>query len=158
VSGASSDGTVIDGFGGDRIFHVPGASSLSVASLTLKRGSANEGGAILSAGPGPLSVTNVRFERNLAGTGAAIRQVDGPLTIVGCDFNANVSGYPGGTVSKTGLGALSISTSTFTANTGSGPGGAVSFDGADLVNISDCQFATNNGGSGGSVWVNAALG
>ena len=158
ISGAGSDETVIDGFGGDRIFHVPGQASLSVAGLTLKRGSANEGGAILSAGPGSLAVGSVRFERNLAGTGSAIRHADGPLTIVGCDFNANVSGYPGGTVSKTGLGALSISTSTFTANTGSGPGGAVSFDGADVVTISDCQFATNNGGSGGSVWVNAALG
>ena len=158
ISGTGSDATIIDGFGGDRIFHVPGASSLSVASLTLKRGSANEGGAILSAGPGPLSVTNVRFERNLANTGSAIRHADGPLTIVGCDFDANVAGWPGGTVTKTGLGALSIATSTFTANTGSGPGGAVSFDGADFVNVSDCQFAANSGGSGGSVWVNAALG
>ena len=158
ISGAGSDETIVDGFGGDRILHVHGAAGLSVANLTLKRGSAGEGGAILHAGPGSLVVTNVRFERNLAGTGSAIRHVEGPLTIVGCDFSGNVSGWPGGTVTKTGLGALAISASTFTANTSSGPGGAVSFDGADLVNISDCQFTANSGYSGGSVWVNAALG
>ena len=160
ISGAGSDDTVVDGFGADRILDVLGAIDLTVTDLTLKRGSAGggEGGAIRHTGPGALSVTNVRFERNLANVGAAIRHSDGPLTIVGCDFNANVAGYPGGAVNKTGGGALSIGGSTFTSNSGDGPGGAVSFDGADAVGISDSRFVANSGNSGGSVSVNAALG
>lgn len=160
VAGAGSDNTIIDGFGADRIFDGFGASALAVNDLTLKRGAAGggEGGAIRHGGPGALAVTNVRFERNIANVGAAIRHSDGPLTITGCDFNANVAGWPGGTVNKTGLGPLSIGTSAFTSNTSDGPGGAVSFDGADLVGIADSRFVANSGYSGGSVAVNAAFG
>src|SRR5262249_48349405 len=85
IAGAGSDNTIIDGFGGDRIFDAFGLINFVVSDLTLKRGSAggSEGGAIRDAGPGPLTVTNVRFERNIANTGAAIRHSDGPLTITG---------------------------------------------------------------------------
>jgi hypothetical protein len=160
IAGAGSDDTIIDGFGADRILDVFNGAAVAVNDLTLKRGSAGggEGGAIRDAGPGPLAVTNVRFERNIANVGAAIRHADGPLTVTGCDFSANVAGWPGGTINKTGMGPLSIGTSTFTSNTSDGPGGAVAFDGADLVGIADSRFDANSGYSGGSVAVNAALG
>jgi CSLREA domain-containing protein len=156
--GAGSDDTIIDGFGADRILDVVGSHTLTLGELTLKRGSVGgaEGGAIRHPGFGPLTITNVRFERNMATTGAAIRHGDGPLTITGCDFNANISGYPGGAVNKTGVGALSISASTFTSNSGDGAGGAVAFDGSEAVSIADSRFLANTGYSGGSVSINAA--
>jgi CSLREA domain-containing protein len=160
VAGTGSDDTIIDGFGADRIFDVFGPIAFDLSEATLKRGSAggSEGGAIRHAGPGPLTVTNVRFERNLANVGAAIRHSDGVLTITGSDFSANVAGWPGGAVNKTGPGALVIDASSFTANTGDGAGGAVAFDGSDFVGISNSDFIANSGYSGGSVAVNAALG
>jgi CSLREA domain-containing protein len=160
IAGAGNDSTIIDGFGADRIIDVLGPNDLAVSDLTLKRGSAGggEGGAIRHAGPGALTVTNVRFERNLANVGAAIQHADGPLAITGCDFNANVAGYPGAAVNKTGTGALTIGTSRFSANSSDGSGGAIFFDGEEAVAISDSEFVSNSGANGGSVAVNASQG
>lgn len=161
VAGAGADDTEIDGFGADRIFDVHGANDLTVSDLTIKRGSAGgeEGGAIRHAGPGALTITNVRFERNLATGGAAVRHTGGPLTVSGSVFNANVAGYDGGAIRKDGTGAVAITGTVFSANTSSGPGGAVLIDGPENVGIADSQFLANGAGSsGGAVAVAGAPG
>ena len=158
ITGAGADTTAIDGYGADRIFDVIGGA-LSLTNLTLRRGSPSggNGGAIQHAGPGALTLTSVRLERNFANTGAAVYDSGGPLAVTGCTFSENVAGYSGGGIYKTDAGSLTVSASVFAGNVGGGgSGGAVAFDGAEGVAIDGSQFTSNSGGSGGAVWVNQA--
>ena len=161
ISGVGSGQTIVDGSGADRIFDVLGASDVVLAELTLRRGSVpgGNGGAVRHAGPAGMSLTNVRLERNFAGTGAGLHHTDGALAISGGAFEDNVAGYAGGAIYKAGTGTLVVSGASFTANLAAGgPGGAIAFDGPEGVTVTSSQFASNSGGGGGALAVNQAGG
>ena len=160
VAGAGVDQTIIDGSGADRVFDLVDGTDFVLTNLTVRRGSpaGQNGGAVRSPGPGAIVITSVRFERNTAGSGAAVYQDDGPLTITTCTFDNNVAGYYGGAVYKGGSGALEVRGSVFSDNQSGGPGGSIGFNGPDGVTIVDCQFNASSGGTGGSVSVESSYG
>src|SRR5581483_7184488 len=150
VTGAGADGTVIDGAGSDRVFHVVGGSGLALANLTIRNGDAGgaPGGGVWSAVPGAgLGVTNVVFAGNHAATGGAVFANDA-LSMSGSTFTDQVAGE-GGAVVAAGSGAVAIDACRFASNFASGSGGGGRVQTTADVTVSGTSFADNFATSGG---------
>ena len=159
-----------------RIFDVASAGSLTLTSLTLSHGLANNGvqggGAIFSHGI--LSVTGSMFKSNsspaLHGTSGGAINNSGVLTVTTSTFSANSAQEGGGVFNQktatitnstftgnkanvfgggglvSAAGTTTVTRDTFTGNTGPG-GGAIDNDAT--VNINESTFTGNTAGSNG---------
>ena len=169
-----SGGVIIDGGGKYQPFYISSTSaSVGLVNLTLQNSynSSNGGGvgygaAILDYGT--LSVTNVNFLNNAAGTtttqgeGAAILNANAsPLTVTDCYFANNTAIGPpsdgiGGAILTSGT--TTITGSTFYKNSALTDGGAIyTVDGNNLT-ISNSTFGSNSGPvEGGAIWSSGPL-
>ena len=159
IAGAGPDATVIDGLGADRVFHVVGASGLTLSNLTVRNGDAtgSAGGGIFHVGPSPLVLSGVRLEDNHADTGGAVFVANGELTVAGSVFQGNASAGGAG-IFKVGSGFLAISGSEFTSNRSTGPGGAVYCGSMPAVAVSDSHFTSNASNAGGALYLAGTTG
>jgi hypothetical protein len=175
-NGATITRSTAAGIPSFRIFDVASTGSLTLTSLTLSHGLANNGveggGAIINQGT--MSVTGGIFNNNSApalhGTSGGAIDNKGVLTVTTSTFSGN-SGQEGGgvfnektaTITKTtftnnkatvfGGGALvsaagttTVTGDTFTGNSGPG-GGAIDND--SIVNVNDSTFFNNTAGTNG---------
>ena len=175
-SGATITRSSAGGTAAFRIFDVASAGNLTLSSVTLSNGLANNGvqggGAIYSHGT--LSVSGSTFTGNSSpattGTSGGAINSSGTLTVTTSTFTGNTAQEGGGVFNQKtatitnstftnnkatiyGGGALlnaagteTVTGDTFTGNTGPG-GGAIDNDTA--LNISDSTFYNNTGGSNG---------
>ncbi len=175
-NGATITRSTASGTPAFRVFDVATAGSLTLTSLTLSNGLANNGvqggGAIFNHGT--LSVTGSTFTGNsspaTSGTSGGGIDSSGTLTVTTSTFTGNTAQEGGGifnqktaTVTNStftnnkatiygggallnAAGTMTVTGDTFSGNTGPG-GGAIDND--TTLNISDSTFFNNTGGSNG---------
>ncbi len=175
-SGATIARSTVSGTPVFRIFDVASAGSLTLNSVTISNGLANNGqqggGGIFNHGT--LTVTGGTFTNNSAPsssgtsggginnsgtlnlststfTGNSAQEGGGVFnqhtaTITGDTFTGNTATIYGGGALLNAAGTMTVSGSTFTGNTGPG-GGAIDND--TTLNISDSTFNGNTGGTNG---------
>jgi hypothetical protein len=181
-NGATIARSTVSGTASFRIFDVASAGHLTLTSLTLSHGLANNGveggGAIFNHGT--LSVTGSTFSNDsspaLKGTSGGAINNSGVLTLTTSTFTGNSAQEGGGvfnqktaTITKStftsnkanvygggaivaAAGTTTVTGDTFTGNSGPG-GGAIDND--STVNVSDSTFTNNTAGvNGGGAIVN----
>jgi hypothetical protein len=148
-----------------RIFDVGPGGSLTLNSVTLSNGLAddgvNGGGAILSRGS--LTVTGSTFSGNSSpaatGTSGGAINTAGPLTVSGSTFSGNTAQEGGAIFNQSTAGATTVTDSTFAGNTATifGGGALVSADGT--TNLVRDTFSNNiaAGTAGGGAIDNDAI-
>ena len=188
ITGAGAGSTIIDAAGRGRAFQVDTGSSLTLTGMTVQNGSVGnirpaasprvgphatapacpapeegevDGGAILQNGP--LTLTDDAFTGNLAnGSGGAIEDNGGALTVSGSTFSDNVScrgfsapgttGLPaGGAIFESSGAPVTIDSSTFTSNSAASAGGGVSEEGGATLTVTNSTFTGNTALSGGAI-------
>ena len=134
--------------GGDavRLFEVASGGRLELSGLTLTRGRASGGGAILNSGT--LSIADVVVERSQAtGLGGAILSY-GALTVQGSTLSGN-SAFEGGALDVE-FGTATVTRSTFSGNSAAAVGGAV-WNGGTL-SLSSVTIAGNTAPTASAVY------
>ncbi len=137
-----------------RIFDVSSAGNLTLRSLTLRNGLADNGvaggGAIFSHGT--LTVVSCHFIGNSSpsatGTSGGAINNSGTLTVSSSTFSRNVAQEGGGIFNQK---TATVSTSTFTGNTATIFGGGAVVDGAGTLTLNRDTFAGNSGPGGGAI-------
>ena len=121
------------------VFTINPGITVSISNLTLKNGSAVQGGAIYNNGN--LSIANCTL------TGNSVYQSDIYATY---QYTYLYTFYRGGAIYNTGI--LSIADCTFTDNCASSSGGAI-YNNGTLVSVSNCTFTNNTAvrGDGGAI-------
>jgi hypothetical protein len=117
---------------------------LEVEDSTFDANSADEGGAILVDGVGPVVIRNSTFTNNSAPDGAAVYtdfDIDA-VTITGSTFDQNIGGAA---VLAWFPSTATIRTSSFTNN----PDGGLNVNGADAIFLTGSTFCGNEGILGG---------
>jgi hypothetical protein len=153
--GAGADRTVVDGGTGTGLLRVlPKAAPVTVAGVTLTRGSHEEGGAIFTSKTEPAASITVRdsaLEGNAATRlGGAIATIGTPLTVIDSTINNNTAEAGGGIYANGS--AVTIRDSSLTSNVTSPFGGggmyATGNAGGPIV-VTDSTVADNIAGSVG---------
>jgi CSLREA domain-containing protein len=138
--------------------------NVTVASCTFSgnqakaasNGGFGHGGAILSFGHTPLTVTNCTFSQNIAGGfGGAINNFGSPgarltTTVSNSSFTGNVSSQSGGALYG-GFGRYTLNNCTFANNTATNAGGGI-FNKNGVLLLINCTLANNTASqSGGGI-------
>jgi predicted outer membrane repeat protein len=169
-----------DGTGDVQIFYVNSGVNAALQNLTMTKGSAARGGAILNYGT--LTANNCNFSDNratdliLGGGGinnngtatvtnstfsgnSAIREGGGIATNYGTSVSITNSTFSGNSTSTNGggiynySGTLTVMNSTFTGNSAHGEGGAI----AGTVTVTGSTFANNSATDGGGISVGGTV-
>ena len=143
-----------------RIFDVAGGGSLTLNSLTLSNGLANNGqqggGAIFNHGT--LAVTSGTFTNNSSpattGTSGGAIDSSGTLTVTTSTFSGN-SAQEGGGIMNQNL--ATVTNSTFSGNTATTFGGGASVNAAGTETLTGDTFVGNTGPGGGALDNDAIL-
>jgi CSLREA domain-containing protein len=146
ITGASQDGTIIDGVGADRVFHVATNIPLTVRALTIRNGTVSApGGGIAAEANAAITVGNVTFGLNRAATGGAIFGSTATLIVEGSRFENNLAAAGAGAIAHgAGAASLEIRNSTFADNVAaSGDGGALAYGGSGTVTIDGVTLQRN---------------
>lgn len=148
-----------------RIFDVGPGGSLTLNSVTLRNGLAddgvNGGGAILSHGS--LTVTKSTFSGNSSpaatGTSGGAINSAGPLTVSLSTFTGNTAQEGGAIFNQSTTGAATVTDSTFAANTATIFGGGALVTAQGTTNLTRDTFSRNNatGNPGGGAIDNDAI-
>ncbi|MFE0040110.1 right-handed parallel beta-helix repeat-containing protein [Streptomyces sp. NPDC059015] len=132
-----------------RFFHVETGGDLKLRHLTLTRGEAVLGGAILVEASGRLDLDKVALTQNSATEGGAIHN-EGIAHIRHSTLTRNdVGGGIGGAIRNL-TGTVDISTTEITYNTGDGRGGGLRTDGGAL-RINKSLISHNSSGHSGGI-------
>jgi len=164
VTNCTLDGNSTGGGSGGAIFN---EGTMTIAGSTFTNNSApNDGGAVINASPGTLTVTDSTLSGNGAtangGGGGAIANT-GVATVLRSAFYDNYGVGYGGAIRTDGSaptgGSLTVVNSTFTGNTGGaqtgGGGGAIGSVNAGTVRILNSTITSNSAGSaadGGGIY------
>jgi chitodextrinase len=143
-----------------RIFDVASGGSLTLNTLTLSNGLANNGqqggGAIFNHGT--LAVTAGTFTNNSSpattGTSGGAIDSSGTLTVTTSTFSGNSAQEGGGVFNQN---IATIINSTFTSNTATIYGGGASVNGAGTETLAGDTFVGNTGPGGGALDNDATL-
>lgn len=148
-----------------RIFDVGAGGSLTLNSVTLRNGLAddgvNGGGAILSRGS--LTVTESTFSGNSSpaatGTSGGAINTAGPLTVSLSTFTGNTAQEGGAIFNQSTTGATTVTDSTFAGNTATIFGGGALVSANGTTNLARDTFSGNNaaGTAGGGAIDNDAV-
>ena len=148
-----------------RIFDVGPGGSLTLNSVTLSNGLAddgvNGGGAILSHGS--LSVTESTFSGNsspsITGTSGGAINSAGPLTVSLSTFTGNTAQEGGAIFNQSTTGAATVTDSTFAGNTATIFGGGALVSAQGTTNLARDTFSQNSaaGTAGGGAIDNDAI-
>ena len=151
-------GTIIfDGNDSTRLFFMNPGASLELVRVTLQSGnsagSGNGSGGAIYNWDGTLTVTGSTFSGNntgfFASSGGAIYNENGALTITTSTFSGN-SAVGGGAIHNTGM--TTVIASAFSSNSATNSGGAIyNFDEGTLTIIAS-TFSENNAPGGGAVF------
>lgn len=148
IVGENKKYTVIDAQNTGNIFLVKTGVSLTLLGLTLKNGSATEGGAIYN--DGKLIIENCIFNSNTASMdGGAIKSGKNGLSISHSIFNSN-SAPQGGAVSNY-IGTMISSYNTFTYNKATLDDGAAILNNRGAAKLNHDIFSYNTGIVSGAV-------
>jgi hypothetical protein len=153
-NGATIRRSAVAGIPAFRILDVGPAGHLTLNSLTLSNGLANNGvqggGAIFSHGT--LSVTGSTFTGNSspAATGTSGGGIDssGTLTVTTSTFTGNTAQEGGGIFNQK---TATVKNSTFTNNTATMFGGGAMVNGAGTMTVTGDTFTGNTGPGGGAI-------
>ncbi|MFL5328106.1 MAG: beta strand repeat-containing protein [Gemmataceae bacterium] len=156
INGSGKNNLTINGNNTGRLFNVTGGS-LSIASITLKGGSATGTGGAINFGESTVTVTDCLVTGNTASThGGAFYMSNnkGELDIVGSDISGNSAGGTGGVFSNqhtTGAPVVRITSSLLSGNKSDSHGGALyfRFDGNCTIVNSTVTGNTASGTGGG---------
>ncbi len=163
--GGSFDGTVT--------FNCGGAATITVTSTkTISADTTIDGGSVITISGGmtvgvfsvnsgvTFRVQNLTIaDGAIVGSGGAIHNNGGTLTVTNCIFSGNSATPPGGGLGQGGAiffadGTLSVTGSTFSGNSAPDRGSAIGTqisNFADTMTVTNCTFTGNgaNGGAGG---------
>lgn len=135
-----ASGVSIDGQEQYRAFQVKNSANVTLRHLTLRRCTANKGGAIHNAGI--LVVYGMTLLDNRAGTGGAIASVSGSLQLINSTLAGNIATGDGGALAIIG-GKANLTNSTLSDNAAKN-GGAVYNDGQLLLRNSILANSKNS--------------
>ena len=165
----------LDGAGSHGLLYIADTGTVTINNLTLKNGSADEGGAIyvengtltinnstlnnnsadwggaiyVSVSGGTLTISDSSFSNNSATLGGAINAMQGTSTISGSSFRGNSADFGGAIIS---WGSLTISNSTLSNNAASSQGGAI-YAGAGALTLNHITIADNSASAGNGIHV-----
>jgi hypothetical protein len=159
-AGATITRSTATGVPAFRLFDVAGGGSLTLNSLTLSNGLANNGqqggGAIFSHGT--LAVTAGTFTNNSSpattGTSGGAIDSSGTLTVTTSTFSGN-SGQEGGGIMNQN--SATVTNSTFTSNNATIYGGGALVNAAGTATLAGDTFVGNTGPGGGAIDNDATL-
>jgi len=155
ITGDGSGTTFIDGGGLDRVFDVALNGDLTVSGVTIRNGSADQGGGVRNAGLLTLSKVTISGNTATSQDGGVWNRSTGVLTISDSIVSANTAGSYYGGVGNDNGGTLALIRSLVTGNTaplaggGLGIAGNATFTNATIVQntvTSGGVFATGDGG------------
>ncbi|MDI9615069.1 hypothetical protein [Methanothermobacter sp.] len=146
ITGQSTTGTVIDCEAMGRAFNVSSGAVLVLRNLTVRNGSAFEGGAVMNHGE--LQVENCLLMSNTAAGGGAIYS-DGTVKLAESHLMENSAEDGGAVYSK---GVLEVTESTFNENEALGCGGSIYSAPYSSLNIRDSSFALGHAEAGGAIY------
>jgi CSLREA domain-containing protein len=127
IQGAGASTTVVDGGGLDRVFHVPQATTVTIADITIRNGVVDgAGGGIWINSGSPSGVTTldrVVVTRNTSTNGGGIALPNGGQLSINASTISNntTSGVGGGIQNYDGV--IALNNTTISGNTASSPGG-----------------------------------
>jgi CSLREA domain-containing protein len=153
IVGAGAGVTIINGNGGvinDRVFHIPGAKTVSISGVTITGGNMVGGAGGCISNSGALTINNSTIGGNAAGTsGGGIYNI-GALTIANSTISGNTAATSGGGGVFNIGGPLAIASSTISGNTAtaSNGGGINNWTTASIANstISGNTASLDGGG------------
>ena len=159
-NGATIARSTASGTAAFRIFDVASAGNLTLNSLTLSNGLANNGvqggGAIFSHGT--LSVTGSTFTGNsspaTSGTSGGGIDSSGTLTVTTSTFTGNTAQEGGGIFNQK---IATVTNSTFTNNKATIYGGGALLNAAGTMTVTGDTFSGNTGPGGGAIDNDATL-
>jgi predicted outer membrane repeat protein len=155
IEAAAGANVTLDGDGLYQILSFDNVTSVSVSGISFFDAEAASGAAIKIL-DGSLSVTNSTFDSGVAvGSGSAIFANPGPVTVSDSDFTNNQNG--GDAVIYVGSAAngqgVTVSDSSFSNNVSTGEGGAISVDGVAAAALIEVSDSEfmNNDGRYGAI-------
>jgi hypothetical protein len=148
ITGPGASKLTIDGGGSYQIFKIS-AGPVSVSGLKISGGKITGSGAAISETGGDLTVTACEFANNSATLkgGAIFAAAPAGLTVENSTFTGNSAEF-GGAISTSAAG-LAIANSTFSGNSASSQGGAVNYFPTAAGSITNNTFYGNSVGSSG---------
>jgi phospholipase/lecithinase/hemolysin len=132
-------GLKISGAGDSRILDVSAGANVSLSTLSLVRGNADQGGAIRNAGT--LQLSDVVLANNKAGQGGAIYNT-GSLGLSGSLVLSNTASGAGGGIAASSGGTLRVEGSTLLGNR-AGQGGGVHVGAGSSLTLTDATVIGN---------------
>lgn len=163
IAGPGADQLAVSGNNFSRIFNISSGVTASISGLTVKNGSATDGGGIFNPDRrSVLTVSNCVFSGNSAGDAGGGIFNSATMTINNCRFSGNSAITAGGGAPSSvgggiincswsgGSGAMTINNCTFSGNSASHGGGGIVNDAATMT-INNSTFAGNSGYNGGGI-------
>jgi hypothetical protein len=145
IRGVDAKSTIIDGALLDRVFHVFPGAILTLENLTIRNGSAFDGGGIFNQGT--LNLRNVNVILNVAANqGGGIFNA-GTMNVTGSAIAQNVTGSRGGGVNNTGT--ASYLNTTISSNLAVSRGGGIFNENAAASTMLNVSIIGNEAGSRG---------
>ena len=149
--GAGARTTIIDARGQSRVIEVLSEASAIVAGVTLRGGSATDGGGAHVAAGGILNLYNAHVEDNAAVTrGGGIHAVGGIAVANSTIAGNRVTSGNGGGIAADSDGNVVLLRSTVTGNTATASGGGIAAAGG--VSIVGSTIARNSAAAGGGLF------
>jgi hypothetical protein len=147
----------ISGAGSVRLFVIAPNRTVTLSGLTLAAGYApSDGGAVFSEGA--LSLDGVRMTRSRStGSGGAVFQRTGSLTINNSYFSGQHAGTGGGAIATENA-RLIINSSGFAENAASSSGGAILANGSSTEIRNSALFSNQAGDFGGAIAIAGSSG
>jgi hypothetical protein len=154
IQGVGAQHTIVDGGGLDRVFHVLGGATVTIAGLTIRNGNpgvASSGGGVLVAGPSTLTLTNVLVTQNAAAVfgGGVAGGMTATIILSGVTLADNAAGVHGGGL-ESRLAATLVNTTVSGNRAGAFGGGiAVTSGTATLNNVTITANTADSDNAGG---------
>ena len=162
IAGTSLANTIVDANSLDRVFDIKTGANVTLSNMTVKRGLiAANGGCVLTSNT-LITLNTVKFDTCKGTYGGAVYAAAG-FHITASQFASNWATATGGGIYNTSAAGDFYGANTFTGNHADGAAtnaGGAFLSNAQIVTIHDAgsSFTGNyGGGSGGAVWVSAAL-
>ena len=150
IIGTSSNLTIIDGGGLDRVFDIHNGSVV-ISSLTVRNG--NAGGFVFGGGilnEANLTLTNTIISNNIAGSGGGISNSgNGVITVTNSAIITNTSSGNAGGIAN--FSDMTFSNSVASGNTANASGGGISSRSGGALTMTNSLISSNIADSGGGI-------
>jgi predicted outer membrane repeat protein len=153
ITGPGANQLDISGAGTYQVFTMGSSASpqVAISGLSISGGNASGSGGAIAQSGGSLTVSGCQFAANTSSANGGAIFASGILTVENSTFAGN-SGLSGGAIDATG--GLILTNSTFSGNSATGPNGGAVYA-AGTTAITNNTFSGNSvqsGGSGGGVY------